>query len=93
MSKGRVHLKIHGKVQGVFFRATAKEKAEQLGLVGWVRNNPEGSVEITAEGNKEDLESFITWCNRGPRNSRVDHVSVVRGNYSGEFEDFRIEYL
>lgn len=93
MSKGRVHLKIHGRVQGVFFRATAKEKAQELGLVGWVRNNPEGSVEITAEGHREDIENFIEWCNRGPRNSRVDHVKVVWGNYGDEFEDFKIEYI
>ena len=93
MSKGRVHLKIHGKVQGVFFRATAREKAEELGLVGWVRNNPEGYVEVAAEGEREDLESFIAWCNKGPRNSRVDHVSVVWGSYSKEFKDFRIEYI
>lgn len=93
MSKGRVHLKIHGRVQGVFFRATAKEKAEELGLVGWVRNNPEGFVEVTAEGDRGGLESFITWCNSGPKNSRVDHVSVVWGNYEEEFEDFKIEYI
>ena len=93
MSKGRVHLKIHGKVQGVFFRATAKEKAEELGLVGWVRNNPGGSVEIIAEGDREDLESYITWCNSGPRNSRVDNVGVEWGNYEEEFEDFKIEYI
>lgn len=93
MSKGRVQLIIHGKVQGVFFRATARERAEELGLVGWVRNSPEGTVEITAEGEREDLERFIAWCNEGPRNSRVDHVTVVWGNYSEDYEDFRIEYL
>jgi acylphosphatase len=93
MSKGRVHLKIHGKVQGVFFRATAKEKAQELELVGWVRNNPEGSVEIIAEGDREDLESYIAWCNSGPRNSRVDNVSVEWGNYEEEFENFKIEYI
>jgi acylphosphatase len=93
MSKGRVHLKIHGKVQGVFFRATAKAKAGELGLVGWVRNNPEGSVEIIAEGHREDLESYITWCNSGPTNSRVDHVSVEWSDYEEEFEDFKIEYI
>lgn len=93
MSKGRVHLKIHGKVQGVFFRATAKEKAEELGLVGWVKNNPQGAVEIIAEGDREDLESYVTWCNSGPRNSRVDNVSVKWGNCEEEFEEFKIEYI
>ncbi len=93
MSKGRAHLVVHGRVQGVFFRASARERAEELGLAGWVRNNPDGSVEAVAEGEQEDLEKFITWCRKGPGRSVVRHVSVEWEPYSGEFTKFTIEYI
>lgn len=93
MSKWRVHLIIHGKVQGVFYRSSARERAEELGLVGWVRNNRDGSVEVVAEGEKEDLEEFISWCNRGPRHSVVRHVHIEWEPSSDEFGEFAIEYI
>lgn len=62
MKTEKAHLFIEGKVQGVFFRASAKEQADKLGLNGWVRNLSDGSVEIQVEGEKETLKRFLEWC-------------------------------
>lgn len=58
----RVRLRIKGRVQGVFFRASAKESAMNLGITGWVKNQPDGTVETVAEGEQEALDRFIEWC-------------------------------
>ena len=65
---------ITGKVQGVFFRATAKEKAVELGIRGWARNTEDGKVEILAEGPNEQLEAFLEWCHEGPRQAIIHTV-------------------
>ena len=72
------HFSIHitGRVQGVFFRASAKEKADELGVRGTVRNNSDGSVAIEAEGPSESLEAFVQWCKRGPSRARVDKCEI-----------------
>jgi acylphosphatase len=67
----RISLRITGKVQGVFFRATTKDRADQLGLAGFVRNEPDGSVFAEAEGEADSLERFAAWCRQGPPRSRV----------------------
>lgn len=72
-----VHLVIKGKVQGVFYRASAKEKAEDLGITGWVKNTREGFVETVACGNDKAVQQFIEWCKKGPSNARVDDVVVT----------------
>jgi acylphosphatase len=72
-----VHLLIKGKVQGVFYRATAKEKAEELGLNGWVKNTLEGDVEATVSGNEAALQQFITWCRQGPPKAQVDDMIIT----------------
>ena len=69
-----VLINITGKVQGVFFRQTAKEKAGALGINGTVRNLADGSVEITCTGTKEQLDSLISWCHEGPPRASVTHV-------------------
>jgi acylphosphatase len=84
-----VHIIISGKVQGVFFRATAKKKALSLNLVGWVKNTVEGNVEIIGSGNPEDLENFIKWCKNGPENAKVDHVKVNQHDFQ-PFDSFEI---
>ncbi|RYZ19798.1 MAG: acylphosphatase [Chitinophagaceae bacterium] len=71
-----VFLRITGKVQGVFYRATAQEVAEELGLRGWVRNCPDGTVEALATGPAEKIDSFIKWCRRGPEKAVVDNVAI-----------------
>ena len=93
MDNKRVRLLIHGRVQGVFFRASAQQKAVELELSGWVRNNSDSSVEILAEGRGVNLDSLVEWSREGPRNAVVKHVGVEWESPSGEFEKFTIEYI
>lgn len=83
--KKHVKIKITGLVQGVFFRASTKEKADSLGLTGLVRNEPDGSVYAEAEGEDNDLTIFIEWCHRGPAHARVEKCEVQEG----EMRDFK----
>ena len=69
-----LHLLIKGKVQGVFYRASAKEVAEDLNLTGWIKNTPEGDVEAAGNGSPEALEQFVAWCRQGPPSARVTEV-------------------
>lgn len=82
MSRARV--RVRGRVQGVFFRAEAAERARSLGLGGWVRNCPDGSVEAVFEGNDERVASMVDWCGRGPSGARVDGVDVKWEQAVGE---------
>lgn len=68
------HLLIKGKVQGVFYRATARAVAEQLGLTGWIRNTEEGHVETMITGKNSQLKDFINWCRQGPPRAVVAAV-------------------
>lgn len=70
------HITVKGKVQGVFFRATAKKKATSLQLVGWVKNTAKGTVEIMASGSGEKLVEFEQWCRSGPPKAEVEDVLV-----------------
>jgi acylphosphatase len=90
MGQKRIHLVVHGRVQGVYFRATAQREARQHGLSGWVKNRTDGSVEIVAEGEEDDVKDFLTWAQTGPSTARVDDVDVRWRSYTGEFTDFRI---
>lgn len=90
MYRKRVHIKIYGQVQGVFFRAYAKEMADRLGIVGWVRNNDDGSVEVLAEGPKDKLEEFVRWCKEGPSLAQVEKVEVDEQKTEDEFGNFEI---
>ncbi len=87
----RAHVKIYGRVQGVFFRANTKEMAEKLGIKGWVRNMPDGSVEAVFEGENEAVEQIIEWCHHGPPMARVEKVDVKYEEPKGE-KDFKIIY-
>jgi len=84
-----VHLVIKGKVQGVFFRATAKDVAQALDLKGWVKNTPEGDVEVLATGDEDAIRQFIEWSKRGPDKAVVSSVAVTSLNEKS-FDDFRI---
>ena len=70
----RVRARIRGRVQGVAYRAYAREEGRRLGLQGWVRNRDDGSVELVAEGPRDCLEEMLLWCRRGPRFARVDSI-------------------
>lgn len=90
MYRKKVHIKVYGQVQGVFFRAYAKEVAIRLGIVGWVRNNADGSVEAVAQGPKEKLDKFVTWCKKGPPSAKVEKVEVDEQKTEDEFRNFEI---
>jgi len=90
MGLKQVQLFVRGRVQGVFFRASAQREAKRLGLTGWVRNRSDGSVEILAEGEEDQLKELIAWSNRGPSAARVERVDVRWRSFSGDFFDFRI---
>ena len=83
------HLIIKGKVQGVFFRASAKETAELLGVTGWVKNTREGNVEAFINGDENKLQEFIAWCKRGPSKAIVTEV-VIDEALEESFKDFSI---
>lgn len=82
----KVHVFVSGKVQGVFFRSSTKDKAEELGLSGWVRNLPDGRVEAVFEGDKEDVDKMVDWCRKGPEYARVTGVEIIVDEYKGEFK-------
>ena len=90
--KVRAHVYISGLVQGVFFRATTKEKADRLGVKGFVRNLPDGRVEAVFEGDEKAVKKIIEWCHRGPPAARVESVEVHYEDYKGEFDSFEIRY-
>jgi acylphosphatase len=90
--KKRYHLHISGRVQGVCFRANTWEKARSLGLVGWVRNLPDGRVEAVFEGEQKEAEAMLAWCRTGTLPARVDHLEVAKENTAGGFTDFDIVY-
>ncbi|MCS6857916.1 MAG: acylphosphatase [Sandaracinaceae bacterium] len=90
MALKRIHLIIRGRVQGVYFRASAQREAKRLGLTGWVKNRPDGAVEIVAEGEEEPIKEFLSWAQHGPSTARVDQVETRWRSYTGEFADFVI---
>ena len=71
-----VHIVVHGKVQGVSFRASTQTKASELSIKGWVRNLQNGTVEVHAEGNGENLDKFIKWCQKGPPFAKVSKCDL-----------------
>ena len=73
----RVHARVRGRVQGVAYRASTRHEAQRLGLVGWVRNLPDGSVELEAQGDAEVVERLLAWCRKGPSLARVTSVDVA----------------
>jgi acylphosphatase len=87
----RARLTARGRVQGVYYRASTLHEAQNLGLTGWVRNSPDGSVEVMAEGEKKKIEDLIAWCRRGPRGARVESVGIEWLPWKGEFQDFRVK--
>lgn len=85
-----IHLIIKGKVQGVFYRASAKEAADVLQIKGWVKNTAAGDVEILASGDANSIEKFIEWCRKGPRRAIVTDVIINTQTYTA-FNDFKVE--
>jgi acylphosphatase len=90
MAAKQLHCTVRGRVQGVFFRASTQREAKRLGLTGWVKNTPDGSVEFAAEGEEQELKQLLGWAQRGPGAARVDRVDSRWRSYTGEFTEFRI---
>ncbi len=92
MDETRARLLIHGRVQGVFFRASTQQKARELGLKGWVRNLPLMRVEAELQGPRDKVEQAIAWCHQGPPGALVRRVEVRWDDPDPAFTDFSIRY-
>ena len=88
--RARLHLVISGRVQGVGFRFSAYDEAKELALAGYVRNLPNGDVEIIAEGSRENLQMLAAWAHLGPPSAHVTKVREEWLESTGEFIDFQI---
>lgn len=79
------HLRIRGRVQGVWYRESMRQEAERLGVAGWVRNTPDGSVEAVIQGPAEAVDALIAWARSGPPQARVDRIELneAHGRFSG----------
>lgn len=83
---------VYGLVQGVFFRVFTQRQAEKLGLTGYVRNLPGGTVEAIVEGDKDKLDRFITQLKIGPPGSEVKRLEIIWNEYGNRFNNFTIRY-
>ncbi len=90
MNNYRVRLLIQGRVQGVWFRETTRRTATSLGVKGWVRNLPDGRVEVVAEGPEDQVNKLVKWCHKGPPAAKVTSVEVQEEPWIGEFDSFEI---
>ena len=90
MPQKRVRLVISGRVQGVWYRASAREQALALGLGGWVRNASGGRVEAAAEGEADAVDAFVAWCRQGPPQARVAGVEATPEEPTGEEPGFYV---
>ena len=90
MPKVRIHAFVSGIVQGINFRSNTRGIAQSLGLTGWVKNLPDGRVEVVAEGKEEEIEGLVNFLKRGPFLARIDKLELVREEYKGEFHSFDI---
>lgn len=86
----RVHVWIHGEVQGVFFRASTQRQARGAGVTGWVRNCVDGSVEAVFEGDADAVHEMVRWCHHGPANAVVTNVDLEIEPYTGTFYGFNV---
>lgn len=86
----RLNIKIFGKVQGVSFRYYASQKAQELSLCGFVRNEPDGTVYIEAEGEEKNLQKFLDWCRKGPETAKVEKVDFMFSADMKNFAEFEV---
>ncbi len=82
-------IKVHGKVQGVFFRKNTQQKALELGLSGWVKNEDDGTVSVEIEGELHSILAMQSWLRLGPPNAEVKSLEISQGQEQG-YEDFMI---
>ena len=86
----RVHIFISGKVQGVYFRQNTNYKAEELNIMGWIRNLRDGRVEAVFEGERENIDRLLDWCNDGPKNAIVKDIQIIDEEFKNEYSNFQI---
>ncbi len=85
-----ISIKVSGRVQGVYYRASTHEAAQRLGVKGFVKNEPDGSVYIEAEGDDAILDALVEWCRQGPPAARVTNVEIDEGTWHG-FTEFAVK--
>jgi acylphosphatase len=88
----QLHAVVHGRVQGVSFRHYTVLRARELGITGWVRNRPDGTVEVTAEGEKSQLNPFLDFLRSGPPAAHVTRVDLHWYDATGSFDSFDVRY-
>lgn len=91
-SLARLRAAVFGLVQGVNFRAATRDQAQGLGLTGWVRNRPDGTVEVVAEGPRPSLDQLLAYLHHGPRLAEVERVEAEWQTHTGEFTRFEIRF-
>ncbi len=90
--KVKARIRIEGLVQGVFYRYTTQQKAQELRVNGWTRNCWDGSVECLLEGEQHKVDALIQWCHQGPPGARVEKVTTQWEEYTGDLRGFSIKY-
>ncbi|MFK5925888.1 MAG: acylphosphatase [Desulfuromusa sp.] len=90
MTKVRAEVRVTGRVQGVWFRQSTKNMADQQGVTGWCRNNPDGSVEAVFEGEETPVKTVVEWCRSGPELARIDDLQIEWEKPTCEFDRFFI---
>jgi acylphosphatase len=91
-NRTRAELLISGRVQGVFFRSNTRQRANSLGIEGYVRNRTDGRVEAVFEGRTSDVKELVSWCHEGPSSARVNSVDIEWSEPTGEFSGFQVRY-
>ncbi len=86
----RVHIFITGKVQGVYYRQNTAHKAQELNILGWIRNLKDGRVEAVFEGEKVNVKKLLDWCRDGPKDAIVRNIEIVDELYKNEYFNFQI---
>lgn len=81
---------IYGKVQGVFFRHNTKKKADELGIEGYVKNMPDGSVKIVAMAGNDNMQEFLDWCRKGPSSAEVDDIEYSKVSADKGYDGFKV---
>ena len=92
MDDVRVRLIVEGRVQGVWFRDSTRREALSLGVFGWVRNRPDGTVEVQVEGPEDGVRRLTEWCQQGPPAAKVTRVREKAEEWKGEFTSFDIKF-
>ncbi len=83
---------VRGRVQGVWFRESTRREAVSLGITGWVRNLPNGMVEVLAEGREDHIRDFVAWCHKGPPSANVTQITREEEEWRNEFSSFEITF-